>query len=132
MRKMAVLLGFGLAMTASPALAEWVQVSRAANGAEYYMDANRISSENGRVQAWIKADHSKNRTVSYRSEMFLQSFICSSRKARLLAYTEYDSYGKIVGSRSFSDSVYSDVGYSPVTPDTVGETFMTIACNAGK
>jgi hypothetical protein len=111
-----------------PALAEWIRVSSSVAGSVYYMDGERISSENGRVRAWVKVDHSKNRSVRYRSEMQLWSFICASQKTKLLSYTEYDSYGKTVGSNDMSDSVYSDVGYSAVTPETVAETIMTIAC----
>jgi hypothetical protein len=123
-----MLVVVALITTASPAYAEWVRVAGGVNGSVYFMDPARITKSGDRTHAWIKVDHSKNQSVKYRSEMQLKSYICSSRKSRLLQYTEYDSYGKVVGSESFTDFTYSESGYSHVTPDTVEETLLTIAC----
>lgn len=117
-----------LALTATPVLAQWVNVSTSTTGAEFSIDPARITVANGRAQAWAKIDFSKDATVAYRSEMRLYSFICASRKLKILAFTEYDSYNRVIRSESVNDYAYSDVGYSPVTPETVAETIMEIAC----
>jgi hypothetical protein len=124
-----MLVGLTLAIAASPARAEWIPVSVGTNGSVFSMDASRIMKVGNRVQAWVKVDHSKNAAVKYRSEMQLWSFICSTRKSRLLQYTEYDSYGKVVGSNSVDDSEYTEIGYSHVTPDSVGETQLNVGCS---
>lgn len=124
-----ILAGLTLAMAAAPAQAEWVPVSVGTNGSVYAMDSGRIMKVGNRVHAWVKIDHSKNATVKYRSAMQLWSFICSSRKSRLLQYTNYDSYGKLVDSDSANDSEYTDVGYSHVTPESVGENLLDVGCS---
>lgn len=128
MRLATIALGLALATAPTLARAEWVKVSTSARESDFYMDGARITSENGRVHAWIKVDHSRNKSIKYRSEMELISFICSSQKSRVLQYTEYDSYGNVVGSSTIPDTTYSDVGYETVTPETVNETLMRAAC----
>lgn len=128
LRNVGRMIAFGLAVTATQAAAEWIKVSRDVAGSDYYMDPARMTKTSNRVQAWVKVDHSKNRSISYRSEMQLHSFICAAQKSRLLSFTEYDSYGKVVRSKSVIDTSYSDIGYDPITPETVGETLMRIAC----
>jgi hypothetical protein len=121
-------IGFGLAMLiAAPAQAEWVLVAEGATGSAWYMDAARVTKKSGRVQAWAKIDYSRDASVKYRSEMRLFSFICDDRKFKVLSYTEYDSYGKVVGTNSVNDTL-SAYDYQPVTPESIVEGLLLAAC----
>lgn len=126
MRVRFIALGFA-ALFAAPAQAEWVLVAEGTTGSAWYLDAARVTKKSGRVQAWAKIDYSRDASVKYRSEMRLFSFICEERKFKVLSYTEYDSYGKVVGANSFNDSL-SGYDYKPVTPETIAEGLLVTAC----
>lgn len=114
---------------AAPVRAEWIQVGVSNSGARWYMDGARIRTVGSHKQAWIKVDHSRDPTVTYRSSLELFSFNCSAQTSKLLSYVDYDSYGKTV--RTHSEPDYgADIGYSPVVPDSIGETMMTVVCAA--
>lgn len=91
------------------------------------MDAERIRTVGNHRQAWVKVDHSQDRSVSYRETIELFSFDCAARSYRLLSYVDYDSYGKVVNSHSQPDYSYG-TGYEPIIPDSIGETISTVAC----
>jgi hypothetical protein len=118
------------AAVSSSAAAEWISVGKDATGSVWMMDGARLSVEGGRVHAWVKIDASRDRTVTFKEGLRLFSSICSSRKIMALSAIDYDSYGKVVRSRSYPDSTYSDAGYDYVTPDSMGETVLDISCTA--
>jgi hypothetical protein len=115
-------------LTASPVHAEWIRIGTSAAGSVYYADPARLTQENGRQHAWIKIDAARDATTKYRSSLDLYSVICASQKIKLLSYVDYDSYGKVIASHSSPDSAYSDYDYNPVTPESMGETIMRVAC----
>ena len=92
------------------------------------MDPDRVEKISGRVHAWVKVDSARDRSVKYRQAVRLYSSICSSKKIKLLSYSLYDSYGKLIETDSTTDSVYSDYDYKYVTPDSMGETVLQASC----
>jgi hypothetical protein len=118
----------GLLLSASSASAEWLHVGSTSAGSRYFMDFERIEKVGGRMHAWVKIDARQDASVKYRESKVLYSAICSDKKLKMISYTDYDSYGKIVSSRSFTDSVYSDYDYKYVTPESIGETIMNVTC----
>lgn len=124
-----VQFGVGLAifLPSAPAAAEWIPIGTSVNEATWLMDADRVKVVSGKVQAWIKVDHSKDRTVTWRESKRLISFDCNADKFRMLSFVNYDSYGKVVASKNYSDYGYG-IGYEPVIPDSMIETASKLAC----
>jgi hypothetical protein len=116
-------------LIASPAFAEWFAIGSSVNNSTWYMDPNRVKSVSGKVQAWIKIDSRKDRTVQYSEAMQLLSFDCSAQTYRTISVSKYDSYGKIISTSSVPDYGYS-VGYEPVVPDSMAETAEKLACRS--
>ncbi|MCL6729182.1 surface-adhesin E family protein [Sphingomonas hankyongi] len=125
-RKM--VLGVAALTVASPSHAEWLEITTSSNGGVYFMDPDRIQKAGSRIKAWFKVDHSRNASVKYRKEMLLFSMNCEARTSKLISFSEYDSYDKVLRSRTFPEYGFSDVGFEPVTPETVGETMLEAAC----
>lgn len=112
----------------SVASAEWISIGTDTDGSVWMMDPTTVSDSGGRVHVWVKIDASNNRRVKYRESKNLYSSICSSKKIKLLSFAEYDSYGRLINSQSYSDSTYSDYGYSYVIPESTGATVLEISC----
>ena len=113
---------------ASPAHGAWVAIGHDTGGSLWYMDGDRITAEGSRIHAWIKIDASRDTSVKYRQAMEQYSFICNEQKVRVISSVQYDSYGKVIKSASVPDSAYTEYGYDPVIPESMGEAVMKIAC----
>jgi hypothetical protein len=118
-----------LAMLILPgaAQAEWLRVGTSVTGAAYYMDGERMRTVNGKRQTWVKVDHAKDSSVTYRESMSLFSFDCGKQTYKLLHISQTDSYGKHVASRNIPDSALG-IGYEPIVPETIAEMISKIAC----
>jgi hypothetical protein len=112
---------------AAPARADWLPVGTSTNDSIWFMDGGRVKSSGGKVHAWVKIDHSKDRSVTWRESKRLFSFDCTTEKYKMLSYVNYDTYGKVVASQSFSDSSYG-IGYEPIIPESMVETIGDVAC----
>lgn len=130
MRASTQLITLGVLLCASPASAGWLRAGTTSSGSVWYMDPSRIQRSGDRVRAWVKIDSSQDGSVKFRKEMRLYGIICSKQSIKLISYTEYDSYDKVVGSKSFPDYAYADIGYTPVTPETLAEVVHRLACLA--
>ncbi len=115
----------------SPVHAEWLRLAESTIGQVWYVDPLRVKAVSGKTQAWVKIDHSKDRSVSYRHTMNLFSFECATEKYRMLSTAAYDSYGKVVFSRSAPDYGYG-VGYESVIPDTMTESVFKLVCSTSE
>lgn len=112
----------------SAAWAAWIRIGSDVSGSVWYMDPDRVENAGARVHAWVKIDSARDRSVKYRQAMRLYSSICSSKKIKLLSYSLYDSYGKVIETDSTADSAYSDYDYKYVTPDSMGEAVLQASC----
>lgn len=121
-----------IAIAAPAQAADWVAIGGPDSGAVWYMDGSRITLNGDRVHAWVKIDASHDSTVKYREEMVLYSALCGTQQIKTLSITQYDSYGKVIYSNSDTDSTYGTYGYRPVTPETMGETVLKVACAVAK
>jgi hypothetical protein len=116
-----------LSLFSSAAHAEWMRLITSRGGAVWYMDPDRIKKVGGKTQAWVKIDHTSDRSVSWRETLQMISFDCPGQKYRMLSYVAYDTYGKTVGSKNQPDYGYG-VGYDPIIPDSVMESVAEVAC----
>lgn len=127
MRSLHFVAGLAIVFLSAEASAEWFPVSTSVRGAVWYMDAERVKIVDKNVQAWVKIDYSKDASVGWRETKELVSFDCPAGKYRTLSYINYDSYGKVVSSHSFSDYGYG-IGYDAIVPDSVIESASKVAC----
>lgn len=115
-------------LCAVQAKAEWLKLSTSSNGDVWLIDPTRMKSLGGRkFEVWIKMDHSRNRSISYRTSLNLFGINCSSQKYKLLSYVNYDSYGKVVSSHTFTEYGY-EIGYEPIIPETMVESISNAVC----
>lgn len=110
--------------SAAPA-ANWVAGPVDRQGSKLYVDSESVRKSNGKVQIWIKMDHSEDKTIRIRESRELWSYDCDERTSATLHYTHYNANGTIAASKSKSDSPFN---YTPVVPETFGETAMRVAC----
>lgn len=105
---------------AASVASDWYFISETKFGGMHYIDASSITTQaNGTKRAWF-SDVDTN--GNYSKTLF--SFICTTRELDLIRYIDYDNKGQVLktGGAQKRD-------YSPVTPDTVGETMFEIACS---
>jgi hypothetical protein len=114
---------------AAPAYADWYPVGTSANNSTWYMDPDRIRAVSGKIQAWVKVDSRRDRTVQWSETKQLMSFDCAAQTERTLSVIRYDTYGKIVSSANAPDNAWG-IGYDPVVPDSMGEAIEKVACHA--
>lgn len=116
-----------LVFSSSSAYAEWYKLGTSSTGTDWYMDPTRVTVVNSTVQAWVKAEGIRDRTVKWSESKQLWSFNCSQHTMKVLSTVYYDNYGKVLSSNNFPDYGYG-VGYEPIVPDTLGEAFEKAAC----
>ena len=93
-------IGLGLG---SAAIAEdLVNYSIDPNLAYYYYDAESIrKNSNNTMELWIKVDHSKNKTVSYRYQRIKLRINCFEETFQSLAAFEYQADGNLTNRVEF-------------------------------
>ena len=121
-----LILGLALLMTPMPLYAEWLEWSSSTTGAVWYVDPERVNVSPGKVKIWVKQDYSRDRTVSYRSAMVQYSIDCQNEKFFMNSMISYDSYGKVVGSKSQND--YGGYGYETIVPETMLDGLARFVC----
>jgi hypothetical protein len=123
-------VGVSIAMAlATPAYADWFPVGSSINNSTWYMDPQRIKVVSGKVQAWVRIDSRKDRSVQWSEAKQLMSFDCGAQTERTLSVIKYDSYGKIISSANVPDNSWG-IGYDPIVPDSMGETIGKVACQS--
>jgi hypothetical protein len=116
-----------LAMAATPAFAaSWVYVTTHDNGADYYYDSDTIQRYGNQVTVWRKLDHSRNKTVKYRSEKSQYRYDCSRRTYTLLNIITYYPDGKV---ETFTWQMHEQKIES-IAPETVSEAVLEAVCAA--
>lgn len=127
MTKIRAFAGVLALLLTTAARAEWLQVGTSSSDSVWYMDPKRVKVVSGKVQAWVKVDSRKDRSVQWSESKQLISFDCSADSSKTLSVIKYDSYGKMISSSSSSEYGYG-TGYSPIVPDSIGETLERLAC----
>jgi hypothetical protein len=114
-------------VVATPTHAEWVKVGSAVTKSVWYVDSDRVKSVNDTKQAWVKVDHSQDKSVSWRQTMSLWSFKCNEQKYRVLTTVRYDSYGKVISSHNSPEYSYGS-NFDPIIPDSIAEAVFISVC----
>jgi hypothetical protein len=108
----------------------WVQSGESVTYSKWFVDLESIKDVPDGYgttvrKAWIKIDHTADKTVTYRERKSLFFFKCSEEQSKTVSTTTYNADGTVAGSYSPSYAAYS-----PVVPDSVLASAMKIVCAA--
>ncbi len=111
-------LGFEEAWRDNP----WVEYTSSGSGSVYSYNIKSETVYSDRVEVWVMADHSKNRTIKARTSKFLYEIKCESQTIRELQSAEYDAGGRVLSSFDAPDTPIR------VIPETVGRALYDEMC----
>lgn len=95
------------------------------NGTVWRMVWGSVKGPRDARLAWVRADHSKNKSVTARETMTLYTVNCETTGFRALSIVEYDKDGKVLGQ--WGDEILSkDYDYAP--PGSYIENVVEGAC----
>jgi len=78
-------------------------------------------------EIWVEHDYSKNKTETASSAKGLMRFDCVGSRAATISFTQYDSNGSVLRSRS--DPTDSEYDYQPVVPGSIGSAINDVVCS---
>lgn len=110
--------GFEQAWSDNP----WVEYASSGSGSVYSYNIKSEKVYSDRVEVWVMADHSKNRTTKARTSKLLYEIKCESQTIRELQSAEYDAGGKVLSSFDAPDTPIR------VIPETVGSALYDEMC----
>jgi hypothetical protein len=114
-----------LVLAAAPALAaNWVYVTTTRKNADYYYDADTLQRSGEVVTVWEHTDHSRNKTVKYRSSKALIRYYCSRRSYVHLSIIDYYPNGETKSFKYPTDR--TDETFIP--PDSNGDAMLKAVC----
>ncbi|WP_151805373.1 surface-adhesin E family protein [Acinetobacter junii] len=94
-----------------------------------YVDSSQYDYDykNNTIKTWFKTDsyEDENSKKIYTRSKKLHQFSCLDKKAKILAYVEYDKDGGVTSSAQRESK---DAKYELVVPDTVGEDLWKVSC----
>ena len=123
-----LLLGLMFLLTATAAMAEWTAIAEN-DELIVYVDTATIRRNGNLVKMWDLRDFKTIQTTasgaSFLSSKAQNEYDCKEEKMRLLAFSWFSGQmgrGKVVFSHSDPEK------WTPIGPDSIGETFWKIAC----
>lgn len=120
-----------LVLSSGPAYAEWVAIdsSDVRGGFTTYADPDTVRRKGNLVKMWTLRDfktRQNNGGSSYLSTKALDEYDCTEEQYRKLAFYMYP--GQMGASET--DYMSTDPGkWTPVVPNSVGETMWKVACD---
>jgi len=112
-------------LIASPAWAEWVEVTRGSNENVFYIDPATIRKEGNRRKVWGITDLKKAGFSGELSRKYRKEFDCKEERVRIL---NISAYSKSMGA---GDVLVIDNGigeWQEIAPETVDETLLKRVC----
>jgi hypothetical protein len=102
----------------------WLTVGTDEANAVWSMDADGLRREGQTVIVWLKADHTLDLTVRYRTALSLMQIDCASQSYRRLSLIQRRANGTVLNG---SDE--ADISERPIAPDTMIRLVADRACN---
>ena len=123
MRKVLVLIA---ALSAAPgAAATWVEIVKTSTGGVASIDKDSVKVEGDAVLGWVSWDYSNDKTEKARTAKTRVSIKCGAETFKSVYYAQYDADGAIIDSGNLP----SYTQYSPIIPDSVGDTIFKSICS---
>lgn len=114
--------------------ADWQLISRSTGGDTYYMDFTSVAQVGAFRKAWVQvslanpSDTNDYPKKKYQSARYLYYFDCKAKSTSSFQHVKYaERYadGEVVSTSSIK---FDPKDLDDVVPDTVGETFLQVAC----
>jgi hypothetical protein len=114
--------------TAEANAADWWLIGTDKNGSTYEIDRESVRTENkgpGKsiVIVWSRQDHSRDRTISFRTSKTMYHIKCDKREIAIVSLVRYDVNGNVKHSDT---TAFPD--FQPVVPDSMGDEILFYAC----
>jgi len=108
----------------------WLEATKSTTGSTWFVDLDSVQRvgdgyNSWAVKAWVKIDHSADKTEAARETKSLYFFKCEEERAKNISRVQYRADGTVIDSYSPSYATYN-----PVVPDTVLSAAMQMACTA--
>lgn len=97
------------------------------DGAEWQLNADSVRGPRTARQGWIKIDHTKDKTVNYRSNETLYQVDCETTAARRISEARYAADGKTVGQGKSKDPEKTEPEFFP--PSSIGYHVVQQLCS---
>jgi hypothetical protein len=117
-----ILAALALAQAAAPG---WTYVSTSTVGSRLYYDRSTIQRTGHLVRAWVRIDHSHDRTTRARETKEMWSYDCTQRTTLAITSISYLPNGVALDARYLHDDPYD---YTPVIPQSQADTVMRLLC----
>lgn len=103
-----------------------IYVTSLEDGTIWRLDADSVIGPRRARQFWIKADHSKSKTITARETQTYYRVNCDTTGIRTLKVVEYDKDGKVL--RMFNESVFGkEDDYMP--PESILASAIRTGCD---
>jgi hypothetical protein len=131
-RVIGLLFGFialcGFARSASwTRLSPWLEAGEDAGGSAWYLDPTRSDFSRNPAIAWIRVDHSGDRSISHYWTERLGEIDCAAHSYRILVTTHSDRAGRL----SSSDEGGPGSPFVEIVPGSIFEAVANLACAHG-
>src|ERR1043166_8634128 len=128
-RAIGLLFGFvalcGFARGASwTRVAPWLEAGEDASGSVWYLDPARSAFSRNPILAWIRVDHSHDRSIAHYWTERLGEISCAARTYRILVTTHSDTTGHL----SSSDEGGPGSPFVEIIPGSIFEAVANLAC----
>jgi len=124
-----LLLALMLTLASTSVMAGWTKLGKTEDGTyTHYVDFSTIRNNGTRVKMWSLNDYTNIQTFagySFLSVTNLREYDCHDGQIRLLYYSWHSLN---MGSGDVVYVANRTQDWSPVTPDSIGETQWKIAC----
>lgn len=97
------------------------------DGEVWHLDADSVRGPKTARQGWVKVDHSKDKTVNYRSDETLYQVDCETTAARRISEVRYNANGETVGEGKSRDPEKTDPEFFP--PSSIGYQIVQRLCS---
>jgi len=115
-----------LALTPAEArAANWVEVAVSPTGTIWTVDADRIRRLGSIAEAWVRLDHSRDRTVTARNSLIFVRFNCTAWTSSTTSVVRYRTNGTVITDQSWPEYM---APFTPIVPETVLEGAANAVC----
>lgn len=104
--------------------ANWAYVTESQSNAVFYYDSDTIQRSGNQVTAWVKSDHSRDRTVKKRENKDRIRYNCAQKTLTVLQQIKYYPDGK---SEMLIVKPYEQEELA-IPPDSVAEAMLEAVC----
>ena len=104
--------------------APWLEAGEDASGSVWYLDPTRSDLSRNIVIAWIRVDHSRDRSIAHHWTERLGEIDCAAHTYRILVTTHSDRAGHL----SSSDEGGPGSPFVEIIPESIFEAVANLAC----